>query len=75
MLMQALGTTNVGSVLTAAQIVIFTLFVTFYLPCLATLASMLRELGRRLTLAASGALLGLAVLVAVLARGVFHFLT
>ena len=74
MLMQAVGTTNVGSVMTTAQIVIFTLFVTFYLPCLATLASMVRELGRKLTVAASGALLGLAIVVSLLARGVLHFL-
>jgi ferrous iron transport protein B len=73
MLMQALGTADVGSVMTAAQIVIFTLFVTFYLPCLATLASMLRELGRKLTLAASAALLGLAFLVGLLARGALHY--
>jgi ferrous iron transport protein B len=74
MLMQAVGTTNVGSVMTTAQIVIFTLFVTFYLPCLATLASMVRELGRKLTIAASGALLALAIVVSLLARGVLHFL-
>jgi ferrous iron transport protein B len=74
MLMQAVGTTNVGSVMTTAQIVIFTLFVTFYLPCLATLASMVRELGRKLTVAASGALLALAIVVSLLARGVLHFL-
>src|SRR5208337_2488607 len=40
MLMQALGTTQVASVMSVAQILIFTLFVTFYLPCMATLASM-----------------------------------
>ena len=43
MLMQALGTTHVLGAMTTAQIVIFTLFVTFYLPCMATLASMMRE--------------------------------
>jgi len=74
MLMQAVGTTDVGSVMTTAQIVIFTLFVTFYLPCLATLASMVRELGRKLTIAASAALLALAIVVSLLARGVFHFM-
>ncbi len=74
MLMQALGTTNVASVMSAAQIVIFTLFVTFYLPCLATLASMVREVGRKLTAVAAGALLVLAVAISVLARAVFHFL-
>lgn len=75
MLMQALGTTNVMSVMSAAQIVVFTLFVTFYLPCLATLASLVREVGRKLTAAASGTLLVLAVAIGLLARAVFHFLS
>jgi ferrous iron transport protein B len=70
MLMQALGTTHVLGVMTAAQIFIFTLFVTFYLPCMATLASMMRELGWRLTLAASSALLALAVVISLAARGI-----
>ena len=74
MLMQALGTTHVATVMTTAQILIFTLFVTFYVPCVATLASMKRELGWRLTLAASGALLGLAVVVSVAARGLLRVL-
>jgi ferrous iron transport protein B len=72
MLMQALGTTNVASIMSTAQIVVFTLFVTFYLPCLATLASMVREVGRRLTFAASLALLSLAVIVGSLARLMFY---
>jgi ferrous iron transport protein B len=72
MLMQALGTTNVVSVMTTAQILIFTLFVTFYLPCLATLASMMRELGWRLTTAAAGALLALAVIISLAARVVLQ---
>ena len=70
MLMQALGTTHVLGVMTAAQILIFTLFVTFYLPCMATLASMLRELGWRLTLAASATLLALAIVISLAARAV-----
>jgi small GTP-binding protein len=74
MLMQALGTTHVLGVMTAAQILIFTLFVTFYLPCMATLASMIRELGWRLTLAASGALLALAIVISLAARGVLLLL-
>jgi ferrous iron transport protein B len=59
----------VASVMSVAQILIFTLFVTFYLPCMATLASMMRELGWRLTLAASGALLAIAVVISLAARG------
>ena len=73
MLMQALGTTNLSTVMSTAQILIFTLFVTFYLPCLATLASMVRELGVKLTAAASLALLVLAVVISLGARGVLLF--
>jgi ferrous iron transport protein B len=74
MLMQALGTTQVLSVMSVAQVLIFTLFVTFYLPCLATLASMTREIGWKLTAAAAGALLALAVVVSLGARAVFQLL-
>ena len=74
MLMQALGTTQVASVMSVAQILIFTLFVTFYLPCMATLASMFRELGWRLTAAASAALLVLAVGISLAARGILAVL-
>jgi small GTP-binding protein len=74
MLMQALGTPHVLGAMTAAQILIFTLFVTFYIPCMATLASMMRELGWRLTLAASGALLALAMVVSLAARGLVRLL-
>ncbi len=74
MLMQALGTTNVASVMSVAQILIFTLFVTFYIPCMATLASLYRELGWRLTAAAATALLVLAVAISLAARGVLAVL-
>jgi ferrous iron transport protein B len=57
--------------MTTAQILVFTLFVTFYLPCLATLASLVRELGWKLTAAASTALLVLAIAISLAARGFF----
>jgi ferrous iron transport protein B len=68
MLMQALGTTQVATVMSVAQILIFTLFVTFYLPCMATLAALFRELGWRLSVAAASALLVLAVGISLAAR-------
>jgi len=74
MLMQALGTTNVASVMSVAQILIFTLFVTFYIPCMATLASMFRELGWRLTAVAATALLVLAVGISLAARVILTLL-
>jgi ferrous iron transport protein B len=49
MLGQALGTSNVGSVMSHTQILVFTLFVAFYVPCLATVTSLVREIGRRMT--------------------------
>ncbi len=72
MLAQALGTTNIHSAMTSAEIITFTLFVTFYLPCLATLASLVREVGRKLTAAAATALLVLAIVISLLARGLLR---
>ncbi len=68
MLTQALGTSNVGHVMTAAQIVVFTIFVTFYIPCLATIAELVREIGRRLTALAIAYTFAVAIIVGVAAR-------
>jgi ferrous iron transport protein B len=45
MLVQALGTTDIGSALTTSQMMTYTLFVVFYVPCMATIAAMAREVG------------------------------
>jgi small GTP-binding protein len=47
MLGQALGTMNFGAAMTSAQLLTFTVFVVFYVPCLATLMVLRRELGTR----------------------------
>ena len=74
MLSQALGTTNFGSALTSTQMIVYATFVMFYLPCLATLAVLKRELGTR----AMGIIAGLTVVVALFAslvvRGVMWIL-
>ncbi len=68
MLTQALGTNQVLTVMTKNQIMVFTLFVTFYIPCLATIATLWKEIGKR------GALLAIlftfvtATVIGVLAR-------
>jgi len=46
MLTQALGTAHVLSVLSTTQILTFTVFITFYIPCVATMAVLYRELDR-----------------------------
>jgi len=50
MLFEALGTKEVLEVLTTAQVLTFTVFVVFYVPCLATAAALWREIGGRRTL-------------------------
>jgi ferrous iron transport protein B len=47
MLYQALGGVDFSDVLTSVQLVTYAVFVVFYIPCLATLAVLKRELGTR----------------------------
>jgi ferrous iron transport protein B len=51
-LTQALGTTQVLTVMTKTQIMVFTVFLMFYIPCLATIATLWREIGKKGTLVA-----------------------
>ena len=46
MLGQALGSMDFGSVISPAQFFTFTVFVMFYVPCVATLIMLKRELGQ-----------------------------
>ncbi len=71
MLVQVLGTTHLNSVLTAAQLVVFTIFVTFYFPCLATLGSLLKEIGTKLTALAAGYTFLLATALGIAVRFLF----
>lgn len=63
MLGQALGTSDFSAALTSEQMLVYATFVMFYLPCLATLSVLKRELGTRSMLVISA----LTVLVALLA--------
>jgi ferrous iron transport protein B len=49
MLFAALGTQNVASVMSVNQIMTFTVFVVFYVPCVATLGMLIRQIGLRRT--------------------------
>jgi len=64
LLFTALGTTDVGSVMSTAQIVGYTFFVTFYVPCLATFAALGREFGWRTASLISVATLGIVTVSA-----------
>jgi ferrous iron transport protein B len=68
MLYQALGTDNVAAVMTATQILVFTLFIVFYVPCLATFGIMAREIGWKKTSLATALTVVLATAIALLGR-------
>jgi len=70
MLGQALGSTNFASVLTIPQMVTYATFVMFYLPCLATLSVLRRELGTRAMLTISALTVVVAQFAAWVAWGV-----
>jgi len=71
MLGQALGTTDFAAALSAEQMVIYATFVMFYLPCLATLSVLKRELGTRSMLVISALTVVVALAASLLARGVY----
>jgi ferrous iron transport protein B len=63
MLGQALGTTDFGSVMTNVQMYTYAVFVVFYMPSVATLSALKRELGSR----GMASIAALTVVIAVLA--------
>lgn len=69
MLGQALGTVNFDMALSIPQMVTYATFVMFYLPCLATLAVLRRELGTRSMLAIAALTVVVAQIAAWLAWG------
>jgi ferrous iron transport protein B len=68
MLRQALNVSDFSQALTEIQMITFTVFVVFYVPCLATLAILKRELGRRDMLSIAGITVIIAVIAASFAR-------
>jgi ferrous iron transport protein B len=68
MLVQALGTAQVASVMTTGQLMTFTLFVVFYVPCVATVAVLAREVGWKYAALISGLAVVLATTIGVLSR-------
>jgi ferrous iron transport protein B len=66
MLNEALGTTQLQTVLTQTQLLTFTVFVLFYIPCASTIAALSREIGWKGAAAAVIASLTLALGLGVL---------
>lgn len=70
MLGQALGTMDFASAMTAVQLFTFTVFVVFYVPCLATLIVLRREFGVKGMLQIAALTVAIALLAALVARGI-----
>lgn len=74
MLGQALGTNDFAVALTQTQMVVYATFVMFYLPCLATLTVLKRELGTRSMLIISALTVVVALIASLLVRGMMLWL-
>jgi ferrous iron transport protein B len=68
MLRQAVGVSDFSAALTPLQMLTFTVFVVFYIPCLPTLSALRRELGGRAMLSIAGFTVVVAMAAALLAR-------
>ena len=73
MLAQAFGTTDFASVLTPEQIISYTIFVVFYIPCLATMITIKNELGGKNMWLISGLSVLVALIAALIIRLLFLF--
>ena len=69
MLAAALGTPQITTALTLTQLLTFTIFVMFYIPCASTVAAMSRELGWKGAATAVVLSLILALILGLLTRG------
>ncbi|MFQ6107076.1 MAG: ferrous iron transport protein B [Thermoplasmata archaeon] len=72
MLAAAVGTTNLATVLNPIQMVVFTVIVILYIPCVATIATMAREIGAKKAAIITFFELAFAILVGGIA---FHVLS
>jgi ferrous iron transport protein B len=68
MLIQAMGTSRLLEVLTKTQILTFTVFVIFYIPCVATMGVLAKEFGFKRMVYIAGLTIAIATFLALLVR-------
>lgn len=71
MLFQAMDTTNLGAVLTKLQLIVFTVFTIFYMPCVGTVGALIREFGLKRTVLIALLTITVALILSVVARVIF----
>lgn len=68
MLFQAMDTTDLSKVMTNIQLIIFTIFTIFYIPCVGTIGALIRELGTKKTIIISSLTILLAIILSLTIR-------
>lgn len=74
MMLQALGVDyhNLMSVITKEQLVVFTVFVSFFIPCLSTVAIIWKEVGKKIAFLSMGLNVAVAVVLSLLIRFIIN---
>jgi ferrous iron transport protein B len=70
MMLQALGVDyhNLMSAITKEQLIVFTVFVSFFIPCLSTVAIIWREVGKKIAFLSMGLNIAVAIILSMLIR-------
>jgi ferrous iron transport protein B len=70
MMLQALGVDyqSLLSVITREQILVFTVFISFFIPCLSTFVILWKEVGKKWAFVSAGLSIGVAVVLSWLVR-------
>lgn len=74
MLFQAMDTTNLGMVMTKVQLIIFTTFTIFYMPCIGTIGALIKEVGFKKTALITFLSVFLALILSLCARLIFSLI-
>jgi ferrous iron transport protein B len=72
MMLQALGVgyKDLMSVITREQLIVFTVFISLFIPCLSTFGILWKELGRKVAFLSAALSVGVAVLLSLLVRAI-----
>jgi ferrous iron transport protein B len=70
MMLQALGTSyrDLLTVITKEQLLVFTVFISFFIPCLSTFAMLWKEMGKKIALLSAALSVSIAVFLAWIIR-------
>jgi len=73
MMLQALGTSynDLMSVVSKEQIIVFTVFISFFIPCLSTFAIIWKEVGKTVAFISAALNTGVAIILSLVARLIF----